>query len=77
MKLLAVLTPLSIYHSCSTQKMFWEENFTLANMKNCGCRNVWKHRDFTNIDQYISLDISLKFGNTENMKIKSSEPKCY
>ena len=28
MKLLAVVTPPSIYHGCSTPKKFWEEKFT-------------------------------------------------
>ena len=28
MKFLVVVTPPSIYHGCSTQKMFWEEKFT-------------------------------------------------
>ena len=28
MKFLAVVTPLSIYHGCSTRKTFWEEKFT-------------------------------------------------
>ena len=28
MKLLSVVIPPSIYHSCSTRKTFWEENFT-------------------------------------------------
>ena len=28
MNLLAVVTPLYIYHGCSTWKTFWEENFT-------------------------------------------------
>ena len=28
MKFLVVVTPLSIYHGCSAQKLFWEENFT-------------------------------------------------
>ena len=28
MKLLSVVTPLSIYHSYSTRKTFWEEKFT-------------------------------------------------
>ena len=41
---LAVVTPLYIYHGCSTQKTFWEGKFTLdefiaVNMKNCGRRN--------------------------------------
>ena len=28
MKLLAVVTPLSIYHGCSTRTTFWEGKFT-------------------------------------------------
>ena len=28
MNLLAVVTPPSVYHGCSTRKTFWEENFT-------------------------------------------------
>ena len=49
MKLLAVLTPPSIYHCCSTYKTFWEENFTPSeftpvNMKSCGHSNVRKRR---------------------------------
>ena len=28
MKFLLVVTPLYIYHGCSTGKTFWEENFT-------------------------------------------------
>ena len=71
MKLPAVLKPPSIYHGCSTRKTFWEESFTQVNMKNCGRRNVRKHKGIKNINQYITLDISLKFGNLDNMKIKS------
>ena len=33
--------------------------------------------DIKNGDQYITLDISLKFGNMGNIKITSSEPKYY
>ena len=55
-KILAVVTPLSIYHGCSTREKFWEENFTgeekftlgeftAVNMKNCGRHNVRKHRE--------------------------------
>ena len=43
MKFLLILTQPSIYHICSTQKTFCEENFTgkedlflSVNMKNCG-----------------------------------------
>ena len=65
MKLLAVVTPLSIYHGCSTQKTFWEETFTgeeklfsTVNMKNCGLCNVRKHNEIKGSDKYITLDIS-------------------
>ena len=69
MKLLPVVTPPSIYHGCFTWKMLWEENFTQVNTKNGGRRNVRKHRDIKNGEHYIILDISLKFGNLDNMKI--------
>ena len=68
MNLLSVVTPLSIYHGCFTRKTFWEENFTgeekftlgefsAANIKNCGCRNVRKHREIKGSDKYVTLDI--------------------
>ena len=47
MKLIAVVTPPSIYHGCSTWKMFWDGKFTgeeklflAVNMKKCGRCNV-------------------------------------
>ena len=50
-KLLAVVKPPSIYHGCSTQKMFWEEKFTGkenlfldVGMVNCGRFNVGNTR---------------------------------
>ena len=68
MKLLAVVTPPSIYHGFSTRKTFWEEKFTgeekftlgefsAMKMKNCGCRNVSKHREIKGSDNYVTLDI--------------------
>ena len=86
MNLLAVLTPPSIYHFCSTRKTLWEENFTggkkftlgdftAVNMKNCGRHNVRKHRDIKDSDNYVKLEISLKFISLEKMRITSSEPK--
>ena len=82
MKLLAVVTPLSIYHSYSTRKTFWEEKFTdeeklfsAVNMRNCGRRNVRKHKDIKGSDKYVTLDISLKFDIRNKMKITSSESK--
>ena len=57
--------------------MFWEEKFTMVNMENCGCHNVGKHRETKNGAQYISWDIYLKFGDLDNIKITSPEPKSY
>ena len=52
MNFLVVVTPPYIYHSCSTQKTFWEEKFTgkkdlfqSVNMKNCGRRKVRRHKE--------------------------------
>ena len=81
MKLLEVVAPLSIYRGCCTRKMFWEEKFTddkklfsAVNMKNCGRHNVRKHREIKASDNYVTLDISLKFDIMEKMTITSSEP---
>ena len=77
MKLLAVVTLPSIYHSCSTWKNLWGEEVTLVSMKNCTYRNVRKHRDINNGEQYIALGISIKFGNLNKIKITSSESKSH
>ena len=60
--------------------MFWEENFTLgeftaANIKNCGRRNVRKQGEIKCSDKYVALDISLKFDSLDKIKITSSESK--
>ena len=82
MKLLSVVTQPSIYHGCFTRKTFWEEKFTgdeklfsAVNMKNCGRRNVSKHREIRGSYRYVTLDISLKFDSLDKMKITSSESK--
>ena len=80
MKLLSVLTLLYIYHGCSTWKTLWEENFTLSeftavNMKMCGCCNIRKHIEIKVSERYITLDISLKLGSLDKMRIISSDPK--
>ena len=82
MNLLSVVTPLSIYHGCSTRKTFWEENFTgeenifsAVNMKSFGRCNVRKHREIKCSDKYITLGISLKFDSLDKMKITSLESK--
>ena len=57
MKLLAVVTPPSIYDGWFTRKTFWEENFTgkeilflAVNMKICGCPNVREHKHIKGSD---------------------------
>ena len=75
MNLLSFLTLPSIYHYCSTRKMFWEGNFKPVNMKHFGHRNVRKHRNIKEGEKYTTLGISLDYGSLENMKIKYSEPK--
>ena len=88
MKFLVVVTPVSIYHGCSTQKTFREENFTgkqdlfeSVNMKNCGQRNVRKHKEIKGSDKCITLNMyeilnfSEKFENLDKMETTSSESK--
>ena len=82
MKFLSVVTPLSVYHGCSTWKTFWEEQFTgkedfflSVNMKNCVRRKVRKHKEIKGSDKYVTLDFSSKFDSLDKMKITSSESK--
>ena len=67
MNILAVVTPPSIYHGCSAWKTFWEGNFkgedkfilgefSAMNMKNCGCRNIRKHREIKGGENHVTLD---------------------
>ena len=77
MKILAFVTPPSIYHGCSTCRMFWEEKFTSSTMKVFANFTVRKHREINDGDKYITIYISLNFGSLDNIKIKSSEPKDY
>ena len=81
-KLLSVVTPPYIYHSCSTWKTFWEEKFTgeenlflPVNMRNCSSHNVKKHKEIKGSDKCVTLDISLKFDSLDKIKITSSESK--
>ena len=89
MKFLVVVTPLSIYHGCSTWKTFWEGKFTgkkqhlflSVNMRNCGQRNVRKHIEIKDSDKCVTLNmyeilkISEKFDNLDKMETTSSESK--
>ena len=84
-----VVTPPSIYHGCSTRKTFWEEKFTgkkqdlfeTVNTRNCGQRNVRKHREFKGSDERVTLNmkeifkISEEFDNLDKMETTSSESK--
>ena len=89
MKLVVVVTPLSIYHGCSIRKRFWEEKFTgkkqdlfvSVNMRNCGQRNVRKHEEIKDSDERVTLNmyeilkISEKFDDLDKMETTSSESK--
>ena len=82
MKLLVVVTQLSIYHGCYTQKTLWEENFIGkenlfldVNMRSFGRRKVRKHTEIRGSDKYVTFDISSKFDSLNKMKITSSESK--
>ena len=89
MKFLVVVAPPSMYHGCSTRKTLWEEKFTgkkqdlfmSVNMRNCGQRNVRKHREIKDIDERVTLNmnkilkISEKFDNLDKMETTSSESK--
>ena len=44
-------------------------------MKNCGRQNIRKHKDIKGGENYVTLDISLKFDSLNKMKIISSESK--
>ena len=82
MKFLVVVTPPSIYHGCSTRKMFWEEKFTgkqdlfqSTNMKHWGCRKVGKHKEIKGSYKCVTLNISEKFYSLNKMETTSSESK--
>ena len=82
MKFVVVVTPPSIYHRCSTQKTFWEENFTgkqilfqSVSMKICGRCKVSKHKEIKGSDKCVTLNTSEKFDSLNKMKTTSSEPK--
>ena len=83
--LLVVVTPPSIYHGWSTQKMFCEERctgkqdfFQSVNMKNCGRRKVRKHKEIKGSDKCVTLNIydilniSEKFDSLNEMETTSS-----
>ena len=73
-KVLAVVTPSSIYYVCFTRKTFWEEEFkgkkkifSAVNMNVLGRLNVRKHKEIKGSDKYVTFDISLNFDNMDKM----------
>ena len=56
---------------------FWEDKFTPVNMKSCGRRNVRKHRDINNGEQYIALHISLDIDFPEKREVNFSKSRGY
>ena len=83
MKVLLVVTSPSIYHGCSTRKTFWEEKITgkkqdlfgSVNMRNCGQRNVRKHKEIKGSDNCVTLNIPEKVDSLNKMETTSSESK--
>ena len=90
MKFLAIVIPPSIYHGCSTRKMFWEEKlagekkelFEPVSMRNCGKRNGRKHKELKKGDESVAyenkyeiLEISEQFGILDKMETTSSGSK--
>ena len=82
MKLLAVVTPPSIHHCCSTKETFWEGQFTgkqdlfqSLNMKNCGRHKVRKHKDIKGSGKCVTMNISAKFDSLNKIETTSSESK--
>ena len=76
MKLLAVVTPPSIYHGCSTRNTFWEENFTgkenlflAVNMKCFGRSNVRTHTEIKGSDILVTTLDLLVFPNIASTTI--------
>ena len=64
MNILVVVTPLSIYHGCSTRRTFLEEKLTgkqgffeSVKMKNCVRRKVRKHKEIKGSDKCVILNI--------------------
>ena len=82
MKFLVVVTPLFIYHGCSTWTTFWEEKstgkqyfFQSVDMKNCGRHKVRKHKDIKGSDKCVTLNVSKKFDSLNKMETTYSESK--
>ena len=60
MKFLAVVTPPSIYYGFSNWNNLCKDKLTPVKTKICACRNVRKHKEIKNGEQYIALDMYLQ-----------------
>ena len=49
------------------------DEFSAVNIKYCGRCNFKKHRDIKGSDNYVALDISLKFDSLNKTRITYSE----
>ena len=56
---------------------FWEENFTPANMKSFGRRNVRKNKEIKNVEQYTALEISLELDGLDKKEVTYSGSRNY
>ena len=72
MKLVAVVTPPSIYRGYSTRKISWQDKFAAVSMKNYGLPNVRKYMDIKNGEHYITSEDSLVFCSLDKNEITSS-----
>ena len=78
MKFIEVVTPPpDIYHDFSIWKTLREYKFIPVNIKNCGRRNVRKHREMKIGDQYIILNISSKLDCMDKREVTSLKIKDY
>ena len=60
MKFLVVVTPLSIYHVCSTRKTFWGERFTVR-------QDLFESMN-------MKTAVVAKLGNTRGSRVVTSVP---
>ena len=77
MMFISVVTPPSNYYGFSTQKTFWEDNFTPVNMKSCGRHNVRKHREIDNGEQNITLELFWVLDCLEKREVTHSGSRDY
>ena len=67
----------SVSDRLNTWTAFWEEKFTPVIMTSCGRRNVRKHTEIKNGEQYTDLDVYLNLYFLDKREVTSSEPSYY